>query len=269
MGLSSNILWHQTDRKGFLSILKEKRLRYGYSREYVFGKGKDSEMAIPMVSVCDLPFSEMDSYLGKYGNYAIGLSSDWGRRNGLNPVWYCHRTSSIFKKLVLHFAETQSQEERQTIFDVLSHVKFVEGVLPKKNYRKYRFYDEREYRKCPPLDVLEEGGYNPFLTIAEYEQYKEEHSKNSSMNIGIPFEWSDVKFLVVYSNQNIDEVRNELDKQGCDNPQIGIYTEDQVRQDFIGIKHDELYVNESEDPILDLVTGRKSIVELMHQGNRK
>jgi len=131
MGLSSNILWHQTDRKGFFSILKEKRLRYGFSREYVFGKGKDSELAIPMVSVCDLPFSEMDSYLGKYGNYAVCLSSDWGRRNGLNPVWYCHRTSSIFKQLVSHFAETQSQEERQTIFDVLSHVKFVEGVLPR------------------------------------------------------------------------------------------------------------------------------------------
>ena len=269
MGLSSNILWHQTDKKGFVSILREKRLRYGYSREYVFGKGKDSEFAIPMVSVCDLPFSEMDSYLGKYGNYAIGLSSDWGRRNGLNPVWYCHRTSSIFKQLVSHFAETQSLEERWRIFDVLSYVKFVEGVLPKKNFRKYRYYDEREYRKCPPLAELKNINCKPLLSLAEYEEYKKNHSKNSSMNLGIPFEWSDVKFLVVYNNQNIEEVKNELDKQGCDNPQIGIYTEDQVRQDFIGIKHDELFVKESEDPILDLVTGRKSIVELMLQGNSK
>lgn len=265
MGLSSNILWHQTDKKGLMSILKEKRLRYGYSRESIFVKAKKDELAIPMVSVCDLPFSEMDSFLGKYGNYAIGLSLDWGKRNGLNPVWYCLGKSDVLTQIAKRLEKAESLEERKTIFDILSYVKFVEGVLPKKNYRNYRFYDEREYRKCPTMDELYKGNFKPILTESEYSKYKEEHSNSSSMDLGVPFEWADIKFIVVYNEQNIDEVKEELQKRGCDNSLISIFTENQVRQDFIGIKHDELYVQESDNPIMDLITGRKSIVELMIQ----
>lgn len=269
MGLSSNILWHQTDKKGLTSILREKRLRYGYSRESIFVKAKKDELAIPMVSVCDLPFSEMDSFLGKYGNYAIGLSLDWGKRNGLNPVWYCLGKSNVLTQMAKRFENAKSLEERKTIFDILSYVKFVEGVLPKKNYRNYRFYDEREYRKCPTVNELQKGGFKPLLTNTEYSDYKKEHSNSSSMDLGIPFEWSDVKYLVVYNTQNIDEFKEELQKRGCDNPQISIFTENQVRQDFIGIKHDELLVEESVNPMMDLITGRKSLVELMIQDMNK
>lgn len=269
MGLSSNILWHQTNSKGLYSILREKRLRYGYSRESIFSKAKNTELAIPMVSVCDLPFSEMDSFLGKYGNYAVGLSLDWGKRNGFNPVWYCLAKSEILTQLATRFKETKSLNERKTIMDVLTYVKYVEGMLPKKNYRRYRFYDEREYRKCPSLAELQSGDFEPFLNSEGYERYKREHANNSSMDLGIPFDWSDVKFLIVYSSQNVAEMRDELKRRGCNNPQIGIYTEEQIRQDFIGIKHDELYIEESSDPIMDLVTGKKNIVELMIQEMKK
>lgn len=269
MGLSSNILWHQTDRKGLSSILKEKRLRYGYSRESIFSKAKKYEVAIPMISVCDLPFSEMDSFLGKYGNYAIGLSWDWGKRNGLNPVWYCFGKSEILTRLATRFTETSSLEERMIIMEVLSYVKFVEGMLLNKNYRKYRFYDEREYRKCPSVYELEKGDFKQLLSGEEYTKYKKEHGNSSSMDLGITFNWSDIKFLIVYSNQNIKEVRDELKKRGCDNNQIGIYTEKQIRQDFIGIKHEELFIEDSSDPVMDLITGKKSIIELLIQESSK
>ena len=35
MGLSSNILWHQTGEEGFYAILKSKRLRYSYCLERI------------------------------------------------------------------------------------------------------------------------------------------------------------------------------------------------------------------------------------------
>lgn len=74
-----------------------------------------------MVSVCDLPYSEMDSFLGKYGNYAIGLSLDWGKRNGLNPVWYCLGKSNVLTQMAKRFEKAKTLEERKTIFDILSY----------------------------------------------------------------------------------------------------------------------------------------------------
>jgi hypothetical protein len=35
MGLSSNILWHMTNREAFFSILKSQELKYSYSLERV------------------------------------------------------------------------------------------------------------------------------------------------------------------------------------------------------------------------------------------
>ncbi len=58
MGLSSNVLWHQTNKDALLKILKEKCIRFSFSREYFPTSGLS--YAFPMISLSDLPFSELD-----------------------------------------------------------------------------------------------------------------------------------------------------------------------------------------------------------------
>lgn len=57
MGLSSNILWHQTGEEGFYAILKSKRLRYSYCLERIIPEFRLEPIAFPMISVSDYPFS--------------------------------------------------------------------------------------------------------------------------------------------------------------------------------------------------------------------
>lgn len=61
MGLSSNILWHQTDEKGFYDILRSKKLFYSYSREKIILLFDFKPVAFPMISVSDYPLSIIGS----------------------------------------------------------------------------------------------------------------------------------------------------------------------------------------------------------------
>ena len=156
MGLSSNILWHQTKKDGLRGIIKNKCLYYSYSVEDIIGYDK-YKFAYPMVSVCDLPLAETGNYLKKYGDYTIGFCAEWGKRNNFSAVWYCDQNSLALKTIIDMLArkfntfrfETEKDEDYQRIIYLLSYIKLYEGPLPKRNYKKYRFYDEREVRRVP------------------------------------------------------------------------------------------------------------------------
>lgn len=89
MGLSSNILWHQTDEAGFYKILESKKLFYSYSQERIIPSFKLKPVAFPMISVSDYPLSEIDNNQWAYGNYCIGFKQQWGVKAGFSPVCYC------------------------------------------------------------------------------------------------------------------------------------------------------------------------------------
>ena len=266
MGLSSNILWQQTDRKGLIGILKTKMLKYGYSRERVFEDQNKLQFAIPMVSMCDIPFSELTPYLGKYGNYSIGLTREWGYKNHFNSVWYCRRNSSVYKMLSKALKVAQANDNREvikTVFGLLCYMKFEEASLIQKNYSKYRFMDEREFRLCPSFEELQEAGASMMLDEERYSKYKSENNGSSILQIGIPFDWSDVKYIIIKSGTSPATFKKLLKEEGCNNDQICIFTENQVKEDFIGVDHDVKVEESAYDPIMDLVTGRKSILDFM------
>lgn len=266
MGLSSNILWQQTDRKGLTGILKTKMLKYGYSRERVFEDQKKQQFAIPMVSMCDIPFSELNPYLGKYGNYSIGLTREWGYKNHFNSVWYYRRNSSVYKMLSKALKDAQANDNREvikTVFGLLCYMKFEEASLIQKNYNKYRFMDEREFRLCPSFEELQEAGASMMLDEEGYSKYKSENNGSSILQIGIPFDWSDVKYIIIKSGTSPATFKKLLKEEGCNNDQICIFTENQVKEDFIGVDHDVKVEESAYDPIMDLVTGRKSILDFM------
>lgn len=266
MGLSSNILWHQTDRKGLTGILKTKMLKYGYSREKVFEDQKKHQFAIPMVSMCDIPFSELNPYLGKYGNYSIGLTREWGYKNHFNSVWYCRRSSSVYTMLCQAIKDTQTNINEnliKTVYCLLCYIKFEEASLIQKKYSKYRFMDEREFRLCPSFEALQEEKAPMMLDEEGYSKYKSENNGSSILQIGIPFDWSDVKYIIIKSGTSPVTFKKLLKEEGCDNEQICIFTEGQVKEDFIGIGHNVKMEEPAYDPIMDLLTGHKSSLDFI------
>lgn len=230
MGLSSNLLWHQTDRDSIELILRSQKLLFSYSREQ--NLWDDSQTAYPMISLCDLPFSEMSDYLGKYGDYTIGFNRKWGLMNHFNPVWYCDQNS---------YVERHIQEEiNNGNLSIAAYVKPVEGALETQKYiyKNYRYYDEREVRIVPSRKAMDEIKEEWSLSSVEYEEYKTRHANKAIIpKLFIPFSWADVRFIIVKAENQINYFRKLLADLKCDNTSIGIFSQKRVRQDFIGVAH--------------------------------
>lgn len=252
MGLSSNILWHQTSFNVLKKILREKQLKYAYSLESTFSIVNTTSVAFPMISLCDLPLSELGSYLGKYGDYSIGFSKEWGERNKACPVWYCYDKGDVIEFISRYnkaAATSQNPEAIDFIIQLLAYMKPVQGALPKKNYKSYRFYDETEVRFVPENTDIKENGRAPMLSSSDYDKYKQGHSGNSVLNFGVDFEWNDIKYIVVKEEQQIMRIKMLLDTLNCDNGNIIIFCSSQIREDVIGIEHNVPIDKPNQDEI--------------------
>ncbi len=248
MGLSSNTLWHQTNKDGLEGIIKDECLYISYCIEDVTSAGYNVEFAYPMVSVCDLPLAETGNFLNKYGNYTIGFNSEWGKRNHFAAVWYCYKNSFALKTIVEMLArkiadfgdKVENDKDYQRIVYILSYIKQYEGPLPKRNYVNYRFYDERELRYVPNVEKLIEIGEKPILW--DYQGYKNAHNGSPLLpkSMNIPFEWEDIKYIIVEDANEKQKYKNLIEKcSGKKGLNISFFTNKEVKEDIIGMNHDE------------------------------
>lgn len=245
MGLSSNILWHQTTKDVLKKILKERSFKYSYSLEYIETKTCKLECAFPMLSLCNIPFADIDDYLTKYGGNSIGLSRDWGLKHGITPVIYCEPTSNLLESCIeiIKLRLDDDDNIKSFLVNLLSHIKNHEGVLPKYNYKKYRFYDEHEARIIPSFDELQQSNYEPILLKKEYQVYKLRNNKKSllSKNLSIPFSYDDIRYFILKDENSINEIKEILSKTiDLNKLNISFFTIQQVKEDFIGINHNEI-----------------------------
>lgn len=241
MGLSSNVLWHQTDEKGFWEILNSKKVLYSYSMEKSLPLKESQGTAYPMISLSDIPICEMPNNKWAYGDFAIGFNREWSVRNGFTPVWYCEPHSVIYKLLHSLAIETLDMNDKRKFGNYLylfSNVKFIESELQtsRKIYKNYRFYDEREYRLVAQKPELEKHQYSPVLIGANYEKYKKNHDNRSLLQIGVNFTFNDIKYLIVRSEKDRTEVEKILEKDKANN-RIHIFTKNEILEDFIGVEH--------------------------------
>ena len=224
-------------------ILASRRILCSYSLEdtrFVIGE----KTAFAMVSMCNLPFSELSSYLNKYGGYTLGLSREWGLRNKFNPIWYCDPESMAVDSIrdtIGRIRQTNKDNESLLLVsNILSYIKMVEGDLSKRNYSRYRFYDERECRFVPSFLYMLSGGEKLTMDENEYLQYKEDHQGTTILNYGVEFEWEDLKYIIVKEEKQIQPLRDYLIRMGCPNDAVQLFFNKQVVEDFIGENHNEI-----------------------------
>lgn len=251
MGLSSNILWHQTTKDALKKILKDKCFRFSYSLEHIESNTHTLECAFPMLSLCDIPFADIGEYITKYGGNSIGLSRKWGIRYGITPAIYCEPTSNLLNNIIDNLIlQEKTKDINSFTVNLLSHIKNHEGNLPKYNYKRYRFYDEREVRIIPTPNDLVRVQQPPILLKKDYENYKRLH-KNSSLlpeNLNIPFHFNDIRYFILKDEKSIDEIKNILSKDiNLSQSKISFFTHQQIKEDFIGENHYEHLIREKID----------------------
>ena len=55
--------------------------------------------AYPWYVFVIFPLSQLKDHVKVYGSYGIGMSKDWGRRMGINPILYIHGKSELVKHI--------------------------------------------------------------------------------------------------------------------------------------------------------------------------
>ena len=251
MGLSSNIIWHQTNTEGGKAILESKKLLCSYSLETIKWNTAVLTNAFPMISFCDLPIADMSEYLthnktgllsGKYGEVTIGFKKEFREKNKICPVWYLPNNSNFIKclmKLRNDFVHMKN-EGGDVLWNSLASIKNIEGSLIKYDFSSYRFYDEKEIRFIPTLETLKALKIRPFLKEKEYDEYKELIKNKFGIKaaiipeIFIEFNYSDIDFILIYDDKEIKSIQKIINKESN---QIKILTYSQVAEDIIGLNH--------------------------------
>ncbi len=254
--LSSNTLFNFTDKAEYFNQKLENGFAPRYCLEDVskFFNSKQSK-AFPMVCFCDIPVSHMKDHIWNYGKFGIGLTKEWGIRNNVHPVLYYPKESSPIAELLLslrksigdiekagmNFNEAVQEQVNEVLVKLkndhahlVRYLKLYEGM---QGGRKFRFYDEKEWRYLPST-----GSKGFFMDEQEFSNAVIREKRNRELELqSIDFEANDVKFLVVPGENDVKDLLILLDNlvemkrfTSLDKTYLvrKIITVDEIMQDF-------------------------------------
>jgi hypothetical protein len=243
MGLSSNALFHlTTSKENVRGILKE-GFRLKYCVEIIETRKGRWKAAVPMVSFCDIPFSQIKNLLDSYGNYGIGLSTEWRQRMGLNPVLYVDKFSSIGAELKTFAQETLKGQPISAVDDsllpivnILRYSKNYEGDLKrtgKETIKGYRYSDEREWRYVPSAQDAQ-----VIYHLDNYDDKSKKQKANATLEkLRLEFKPQDISYILIQSTSEIPEFiefikAQKFPKQEHERLLTRLVTVEQIRKDF-------------------------------------
>jgi len=221
MSLSSSIILHQTDEFEKLKKIIEEGFKIKYCYEKVKTRLGIIEAAVPMVSFCDIPLSEMKNHFDSYGRYGIGLNKSWAINKALNPVLYFDQESDLGHNLHLALRQLIKGNKAKlwedmdvnllNLIDVIRYMKNYEGdreriIKGKKDTKKnYKFADEQEWRFVPSLATLKGKGF--IQSSKNYLEDKEKYNKKLD-HFRLEFTPKDIKYLIVESSNEVSELND-------------------------------------------------------------
>ena len=245
--ISADTLFHFMKKFEYLEAALKQEFSPRYYKEDLTPFFGNKPVYIAMKCFCDIPLSMVREHATKYGNYAIGLSKDWGIKNNLNPVTYYNIESDFIESINKAF--NASSESMGSLVKYISGNK--RNCLDKKdekvffrtadsiinmsrallNFKPYcgrmwdsmkndwgkhvvLFYNEREWRKY----------IQPAPKTKKYEQVSayyaeddvdakdiEEKNKRLASYRRIKYDYKDVKFIIVNNDDEVIKVCKMID----------------------------------------------------------
>ncbi|HMJ46667.1 MAG TPA: abortive infection system antitoxin AbiGi family protein [Ferruginibacter sp.] len=211
MSISTNSIIHYTNTLDKLKSIIKEGFRIKYCVEKLLSKKRSYGNAHPMISFCDIPLSDSVRHFDLYGNYGIGISKEWAKKYGINPVLYIDTDSRIGDAL------DNMQEKFEKAKDVIPPEAFNVILMTKcfsKNYKgplkrgkinipDYKFYDEREWRFVPTREDIQNEKISIMADV--YEKDKDLYN-NKLANYRYTFNHDDISYLIVKSTDEIPDM---------------------------------------------------------------
>lgn len=246
MAISTNSIIHYTDTFTKIKNILKEGFAIKYCAESLFLNGDaGSAAAHPMISFCDIPLSNAYKHFDAYGNYGIGLTKDWAKKNGVNPVLYMNgdsRISKILYQLIVERRDNKSnltKEQKDQILLLKGFAKNYSGVLKRKKINKtdYRFYDEREWRLVPESkDINDE----PLSVSLKFYSADKKKYNNAISKFRFTFEPNDISYIIVNKTIEIPQIINilrDIYKTKCNAQELDILfskicSTEQIQNDY-------------------------------------
>jgi hypothetical protein len=211
MGLSPSTLFHFTNKEGLFGLLAD-NFKIKYCLEQISHNEQPVEIAIPMVSFCDIKISEISEHISKYGQYGIGLDKKWAVEKGLNPVIYmnssssfCNDTINVIRKI--NQIDSIPPMDRYRLSNIMRYTKIYEGELTRQSETipNYRFADEREWRYVP--EMKENATFKHWLLKNEYDTAEKKRAANEKLSRErLYFNPNNIMYLIVKDESEIIEL---------------------------------------------------------------
>lgn len=216
MGLSPSTLFHFTSKEGLEGILKD-NFKIKYCSEEIDNDEKPVEIAIPMVSFCDIKISEITEHIEKYGYYGIGLSKEWAFEKNLNPVIYMNSKSNLSSKLLSTIRKLRTLKgvevsDYLNLSNLIRYAKIYEGKLTRKGstIENYRFADEREWRYVPDIEI-ENPKFLPWLMKEQYNSDAKKKAENNKLkDERLHFNANQILYIIVKKEDEINDIINHI-----------------------------------------------------------
>ena len=246
MAISSNTLFHFTSKEKLFGILEDE-FQPKYCLE-TFGVG-DSQMeaAIPMVSFCDIPLSQIKNHIKIYGKYGLGMTKSWAKGKKLNPVLYLREGSMLAKHIESisnYFIENSTDNDKikdltGALIDMLRYIKPYSGNFyrPGGNIPDVKFYDEREWRYVPKTDKY---GCKYILKKDDFlDENKRIYANDSLCAATLSFEPRDIRYIILKSETEIlptiealKKIKSKYNKEVIELLTTRIITSARITNDF-------------------------------------
>jgi HD superfamily phosphohydrolase len=210
-----------------------------YCRENIHSNLKTFDILIPMVSFCDIPFSQLTNHINSYGNYGIGLKKNWAEKQGLNPVLYLEKNSILAGNICSHLFEylkgdkktvQDFSEDERYMLDFMRYIKNYQSDLNrigKKTVPNYRFSDEREWRFVlpPSTEHLLYGNVSKELKENDANISRAKELLNEKIaNQKLKFTPEDINYIIIKKESERDNLISMLEKVN------GKYAHEQVKR---------------------------------------
>lgn len=264
--LSANTLFHFTNSSDKLEGILRNEFHPKYCLEnwdILNAKGL-REIAIPMVSFCDIPLSQIGKHVKYYGRYALGLTKEWGMEKNISPVLYTHKKAklsfhlrNIFAEALRTAADPKEDEFSELLQHVLNFIKFLKpyrGKLwrdAKYLVQEVTFYDEREWRFCPDIPFSKKQkedeprcflGKRELLRGDKQELLLGETIENENKKLErykLSFEPKDIKYIIVDKDderlemvRKITEIKRKYSYEDLQILTTRILSMDNIFEDF-------------------------------------
>ncbi|WP_284462536.1 abortive infection system antitoxin AbiGi family protein [Chryseobacterium sp.] len=225
MGLSSNTIIHFTKNFKSLKGILEENFKIFYCREFIVSENENLDILIPMVSFCDIPFSQIISHIDKYGSYGIGLKKKWAEEEGLNPVLYIEKKSFLADCIIsdlpnftkggdgrVEISSLTLQQRR--VFNVARYVKNYQADLHRngKVIKDYRFADEKEWRFVPSPETDHSLFANLKKIKAENIKISKKKYNDQIDNLRLNFTPEDINYIIIKTEKERDNIIRLLEK---------------------------------------------------------